>query len=78
MAVVEAQLDYLIELLDGDSLYLVAICHVPQNNPEAAHIKFVSQQAVRAHLQHYGNSYDWLIADGVEVVEGDSCDAYQG
>ena len=71
--------DMRMEIADGIvAEESIKICHVPPGNHENAEIMLVSQQAVRAHLKHSGESLDWLIADGSGQLPGEWCDAYQG
>jgi len=71
--------DIRMEIADGIvAEESIRICHVPPGNHMNAEVMLISQQAVRAHLKHSGESLDWLIADGSGLLPGEKCDAYQG
>ena len=56
----------------------VKICHVPPGQPEQARVMLLPQQAVRAHLEHSGESLDYLIPGDSDLMKGDPCDPYAG
>ena len=77
LLVIEIQLDSLTEILVS-SAYLVKICHVPSGNHNNARVLLISPPGVRSHLDHSGDSLDYLLPGDTELVKGDWCDPYAG
>ena len=77
LLVIEIQLDTLTEIFVSSTGF-VKICHVPSGKHVNARVLLVPKQGVRAHLEHGGDSLDYLLPGDSELVKGDWCDPYAG
>ena len=77
LVVIEIQLDALTEFLVSAS-NLIKICHVPPGNHMKSRVVVVPPEGVRAHLDHGGESFDYLLPGDSELRKGEWCDPYAG